>query len=87
MSTVPCDTTPDIAARVTARLRAMTGADRLLLAMRMFTTARRLAESRARARGIPEGPALKLAVVRHLYGDDLTAQQYEALHARYRHRG
>lgn len=66
-----------------ARLRALTGGERLQMATRMFATAKTLAEARARALGVPEGPALKLAVLRHLYGAELSEEQYAALFERY----
>ena len=82
--TVPAfDTAPDIAGRLRRRLMARSGSDRVVMATRMFQTARTLAESRVRDGGVTDEIDARLAVLAQLYGDDLTPAQYAAVRARF----
>lgn len=78
----PFDTSPDIAERIRSRLLARSGSDRVSMAARLFQTAKALVVSRVRASGITDETDVRLAVLRQLYGDDLTPAQFDAVRAR-----
>ncbi|MBP7778265.1 MAG: hypothetical protein KA371_14160 [Acidobacteria bacterium] len=82
MSDPALDTTPEVAAELRRRLLARSGSERAVMAARMFHTVKALAESRARAAGVVDGVEVRLAVLRHLYGDELSAETYEGVRAR-----
>ncbi len=82
MSDEPLDTTPEMAAELRRRLLARSGSERTVMAARMFHTAKTLAESRARADGLVDAVEIRMAVLRHLYGDELSAETYRAVRAR-----
>ena len=82
MTVRPFDTSPDIAERIRRRLLARSGSDRVSMAARMFQTAKTLVVSRVRASGVTDETDARLAVLAHLYGDDLTPEQFDAVRAR-----
>jgi len=76
------DTTPEMVAELRRRLLARSGSERAVMAARMFHTAKALAESRARAAGLVDAIEIRMAVLRHLYGDELSPATYCAVRAR-----
>jgi len=76
------DTTPAVASELRRRLLARSGSERTVMAARMFHTAKALAESRARADGLVDAVEIRMAVLRHLYGDELSPATYCAVRAR-----
>ena len=82
MTVRPFDTSPDIAERIRHRLLARSGSDRVLMAARMFQTAKALVVSRVRAGGITDETDVQLAVLMQFYGNDLTPAQFDAVRAR-----
>ena len=75
-------TTPAVARELRRRLLARSGSERTVMAARMFHTAKALAESRARAEGLVDAVEIRMAVLRHLYGDELSPATYCAVRAR-----
>jgi hypothetical protein len=82
MSGDACDTTPAVASELRRRLLARSGSERTVMAARMFHTAKALAESRARTAGLVDAVEIRMAVLRHLYGDELPPTTYHAVRAR-----
>lgn len=84
MSNPALDTAPEVARELRRRLLARSGSERAVMAARMFHTAKALAESHARATRIIDAVEIRMAVLRHLYGDELSAETYEGVRARLR---
>ena len=82
MSDEALDTAPAVARELRRRLLARSGSERAVMAARMFHTAKALAESRARAAGLVDAVEIRMAVLRHLYGDELSPATYSAVRAR-----
>ena len=82
MSDEALDTAPAVAGELRRRLLARSGSERTVMAARMFHTAKALAESRARAAGLIDAVEIRMAVLRHLYGDELSPATYCAVRAR-----
>jgi hypothetical protein len=82
MSDESLDTAPAVARELRRRLLARSGSERTVMAARMFHTAKALAESRARAAGLVDAVEIRMAVLRHLYGDELSPATYSAVRAR-----
>ena len=82
MSETALDTSPAMARELRRRLLARPGSERVVMAARMFHTIKALAESRALAAGLVDAVEIRMAVLRHLYGDELSPDTYAGVRAR-----